>query len=314
MILEVVGVTVLGLIVGLTVLKLFYGIQEQLWYPNEDSFVDPNLSDARVKFASLNEPDTLYLSIIIPAYNEKQRLPIMLDETLSYLKQRKAKDSNFTYELIVVDDGSKDTTSQISLKYSRFESTKVIRVLTLSKNRGKGGAVKRGMMVARGKYLLMADADAATKIQDLEKLEKELHSVEKNGLGIALGSRRHLQKLAEKKRKWYRNILMWGFHILVDLLCVKGISDTQCGFKLFTRRTAQILFPNQHVERWAFDVELLYLAQRKSVPLVEVDVQWTEVPGSTLTPFAASVQMGKDLLRIRSAYFFGIWTLQNEEK
>jgi len=310
MLLELVGVGLIG--VGLLVgLRFFYGKQGQLWYPNEDQFVDPNLSDTRVKFGSLSAPPTVQLSIIIPAYNEKERLPVMLDETLTFLKQREAKDPSFSYELIIVDDGSKDNTSQIALKYSKKETTNKVRVLTLMKNRGKGGAVKRGMLVARGKVLLMADADAATKIEDLLKLEKQLDSIEKNQLGIALGSRRHLQKLAEKKRKWYRNILMWGFHILVDILCVKGIADTQCGFKLFTRKTAQILFPNQNVERWAFDVELLYLAQRLNVPLVEVDVNWTEVPGSTLTPFAASVQMGKDLVRIRSAYLFGIWRIDH---
>ena len=105
---------------------------------------------------------------------------------------------------------------------------------------------------------------------------------------------------------------MWGFHILVDSLCVRGIADTQCGFKLFTRKTAQLLFPNQHVERWAFDVELLFLAQTLRVPMVEVEVNWTEVPGSTLTPLAASVQMGKDLVRIRSAYLLQIWTIDHK--
>jgi len=294
-------------------LRFFYGKQGDLWYPNENQFVDPNLSDARKSFGSMDDSASIYLSIIVPAYNEKSRLPIMLDETLDYLRRRKAKDSSFTYEIIVVDDGSRDNTSQIALKYSKSETTQCVRVLTLTLNRGKGGAVKRGMNVARGKYLLMADADAATKIDDLDRVEKELKTIEKNGLGISLGSRRHLQKQAEKKRKWYRNILMWGFHILVDILCVKGIADTQCGFKLFTRKAAQMLFPNQHVERWAFDVELLYLAQNMGIPLVEVEVNWTEVPGSTLTPFAASVQMGKDLLRIRSAYLFGIWKIINQK-
>jgi len=308
----IIGVVLLILVV--IALRFFYGKQEQLWYPNEDEFVDPNLSDARIKFGSLFSPPTVQLSIIIPAYNEKERLPIMLDETLQFLKQREAKDSSLSFELIIVDDGSKDTTTKLALNYSKKETTQKVRVLTLSKNRGKGGAVKRGMLVARGKVLLMADADAATKIEDLLKLEKDLKSIQKNDLGISLGSRKHLQKLAEKKRKWYRNILMWGFHILVDFLCVKGVADTQCGFKLFTRKTAQILFPNQHVERWAFDVELLYLAQRLNVPLSEVDVQWTEVPGSTLTPFAASVQMGKDLLRIRSAYLFGIWSIEQKQQ
>jgi len=236
----------------------------------------------------------------------------MMDETLTYMKKRQAKDSSFTYEVIVVDDGSKDTTTQVALEYARRETASIVRVLTLHANRGKGGAVKRGTMCARGKYILMADADAATKIEDLEKLEQELRRVQKNGDGIAVGSRRHLQKLAEKKRKWYRNILMWGFHILVDFLCVKGIADTQCGFKLFTRKTAKFLFTNLHVERWAFDVELLFIAQRLHVPMSEVEVNWTEVPGSTLTPLAASVQMGKDLLRIRSAYLFGIWKIDEK--
>jgi len=293
-------------------LRFFYGKRGELWAPHEDQYVDPNLSDARVPFDSISAPPKLYLSIIVPAYNEKLRLPVMLDETLTYMKQRHAKDSSFTYELIVVDDGSKDTTTQVAQEYAKRETTNIVRVLTLQKNRGKGGAVKRGVFCARGKYILMADADAATKIEDLEKLEKELKTIEKNGLGVAVGSRRHLQKLAEKKRKWYRNVLMWGFHLLVDFLCVKGIADTQCGFKLFTRRTAQLLFSNVHVERWAFDVELLFIAQRLNISIVEVEVRWTEVPGSTLTPLAASLQMGKDLLRIRSAYVFGIWKIDHK--
>jgi len=290
-------------------LRAFYGKRGTLWYPHEAVYVDPNLSDARVSFDSIEAGPTVYLSVIVPAYNEKQRLPIMMDETIEYMKKREKKDPSFTWEIILVDDGSKDTTTQLGLEYSKREGTNRVRVLTLQKNRGKGGAVKRGMLCARGKYLLMADADAATKFEDLDKVEKELKKIEKNANGIAVGSRRHLQKLAEKKRKWYRNILMWGFHILVDFLCVKGIADTQCGFKLFTRKTASLLFPFQNVERWAFDVELLFVAQRLNIPMVEVEVNWTEVPGSTLTPLAASIQMGKDLIRIRSAYLFGIWSI-----
>lgn len=103
---------------------------------------------------------------------------------------------------------------------------------------------------------------------------------------------------------------MYGWHVLVKSLCVKGVADTQCGFKLFTRKTAQILFPNIRVERWAFDVELLYLAETLHLPMVEIPVRWTEVPGSTLSPFAASFQMAKDLVRIRAAYSLGIWKIK----
>jgi len=167
------------------------------------------------------------------------------------------------------------------------------------------------MMVARGHYLLMVDADGATKFSDLEKVELKLKEVEKNGLGIGLGSRAHLEENAIRVRKWYRNILMWGFHFLVSFLCVKGVKDTQCGFKLFTRKSAVQLFPNLHVERWAFDVELVYVANYQKIPMVEVAVNWQEIPGSKLTPLAASIQMGKDLLRIRLSYMLGIWSMKN---
>lgn len=300
-----------ALALSLLAFRFFKPQREPLWFPHEAEYLDMNLSDVRIPFDSIDSPPTVYLSVIVPAYNEKQRLPIMMNETIEYMKKREQKDPSFSWEIIVVDDGSKDTTTEIALNYSKREGVNKIRVLTLHKNRGKGGAVKRGMMCARGKYLLMADADAATKFEELDKIEQEIKNIEKNGFGISVGSRRHLQKLAEKKRKWYRNVLMWGFHVLVDLLCVKGIADTQCGFKLFTRKTAATLFPLQHIERWAFDVELLYIAQKLDIPMVEVEVDWTEIPGSTLTPLAASIQMGKDLIQIRSAYMFGIWTIEN---
>eukprot|EP01113_Clastostelium_recurvatum_P041531 TRINITY_DN6611_c0_g1_i1.p1 TRINITY_DN6611_c0_g1~~TRINITY_DN6611_c0_g1_i1.p1 ORF type:complete len:125 (-),score=21.62 TRINITY_DN6611_c0_g1_i1:21-395(-) len=110
------------------------------------------------------------------------------------------------------------------------------------------------------------------------------------------------------RRSFLRNVLMWGFHILVSVLGVRGIKDTQCGFKLFSRRAAQQIFPNLHIERWAFDFELLYLAQSMKIPIVEVPVNWEEVPGSKLSPFASSVQMAIDLVRVRMAYMLGLWT------
>jgi len=125
-----------------------------------------------------------------------------------------------------------------------------IRLLKLDVNQGKGGAVQQGMLHARGEYLLMLDADGATRIRDLDKLEEELLQIKNNkGHGVAVGSRAHLQDKAVAVRKWYRNILMYGFHFAVALLCVRHVRDTQCGFKLFTRKTAQILFSTQHLRR-----------------------------------------------------------------
>jgi len=291
-------------IAGFIFLRNSFGDKSKLWITkDEDQYVDP-LTSLRKNFSSLLSPPSVTLSCIIPSYNEEERLPIMLDETLEYLENRAKQETGFTYELVVVDDGSRDRTSEVALRYSKQYSVDKIRVLTLQKNRGKGGAVKRGMMVSRGKYLLMVDADGATRFSDLARVEKGLKDIEKKDLGVVVGSRAHLEQQAVAKRSPFRNVLMYGFHILVSILGVRGVKDTQCGFKLFTRQTARLLFTNLHIERWAFDVELLYVAQSLQIPIAEVAVNWTEIPGSKLTPLAASVQMAKDLFRIRCGYMF----------
>jgi dolichyl-phosphate beta-glucosyltransferase len=161
-----------------------------------------------------------------------------------------------------------------------------VRVLTLSRNRGKGGAVKRGMMVARGEYLLMVDADGATEMRDVEKLERSLKqkmvmSVSVNTtdplrLGVAVGSRAHLEQDAVARRTLLRNVLMWGFHFLVAFVGgVRGIKDTQCGFKLFTRGAAAALFPNLHIERWCFDIELLFCTDQIGALILPFHVELT---------------------------------------
>lgn len=104
---------------------------------------------------------------------------------------------------------------------------------------------------------------------------------------------------------------MYGFHLLVNIFGIRGVQDTQCGFKLFTRKAAELIFYNIHLERWAFDLEVIYLAQYFHIPFKEVPVNWTEVPGSKLSPIRDSIQMGKDLLKLRLAYFFEIWTVSH---
>ena len=163
------------------------------------------------------------------------------------------------------------------------------------------------MLRARGKYLLMVDADAATRISDVERLEMKLE-VNHLGEGIAIGSRHLLQADAVATRSCFRNILMYGFNFYVSMLCVPGVKDTQCGFKLFTRNAARKLFPVQHIERWAFDVELLHLAARLSIPVTEVAVEWTEMPGSKVNLVESIPQMARDILIIRLCYTIGIWS------
>eukprot|EP01117_Protostelium_nocturnum_P020219 TRINITY_DN89_c0_g1_i1.p1 TRINITY_DN89_c0_g1~~TRINITY_DN89_c0_g1_i1.p1 ORF type:complete len:324 (+),score=75.24 TRINITY_DN89_c0_g1_i1:170-1141(+) len=310
----------IGIAIGLSWIigKKVFGKKSELWIGRENVFWEeetkqkknfPNL--LKDDSLSSNRADRKTLSVVVPAFNEQDRLSIMLDETIEHLSARKDKDSSFSFEIIVVDDGSKDNTSNLSLQYAKTFGSDIIRVLTLSRNRGKGGALRRGFICARGDLILMADADGATKFSDYDRLESELKKITKNGHGATLGSRAHLQQEAVAKRSIFRNVLMWGFHLLINVVAIRGIKDTQCGFKLFTRKTAKALFPHLHVERWAFDIELILLAQRSNIPLSEVAVNWTEIPGSKLSPAEAAIQMFRDVLRIRVGYLFGFWKIDS---
>uniref|UniRef100_A0A8C0UPB8 Dolichyl-phosphate beta-glucosyltransferase n=1 Tax=Cyanistes caeruleus TaxID=156563 RepID=A0A8C0UPB8_CYACU len=230
---------------------------------------------------NIHDPPTRELSVVVPSYNEENRLPLMMDEALDYLEKRQKQDPSFTYEVVVVNDGSKDQTAKVAKEYCKKYGSDKVRVISLEKNRGKGGAVRTGVFSSRGKNILMADADGATKFADIEKVEEGLKNLRPwpNGMAISCGSRAHLEKDSIAKRSYFRTLLMYGFHFLVWFLCVKEIRDTQCGFKLLTREAALQTFSNLHIERWAFDVELLYIAQRLKIPIAEVAVNWTEIEG-----------------------------------
>lgn len=290
-----------------------------IWRDKNEKFFFNFQMKKEEAFPSLYDSWVVHLSVIIPAYNEEQRLSPMLKECLEYLENR-AK-SGFTYEIIVVSDGSTDKTVDVAQHYASKYNT--LRVLNLVKNRGKGGAVRLGMLSARGSALLFADADGATKFNDLRKLDESLADVlgfnyidkpEETALSDAIicGSRAHLEKEETAKRSYFRLFLMHGFHFLVWLLCVRGIRDTQCGFKLLTRKSARTVFEALHVERWAFDVEMLYIAQTLNIPITEVAVNWTEIEGSKIIPFWSWLQMGKDLLLIWLRYRIGAWKIKTK--
>ncbi|KAJ3669625.1 hypothetical protein LUZ60_011575 [Juncus effusus] len=276
-------------------------------------FEDPN-SLKKVRCPSIFDPAEKYISLIIPAYNEEDRLPGTLDETLNYLQQRSAADESFTFEVVIVDDGSSDRTSKAAFEYVKKYKIDNVRVLLLGRNHGKGEAIRKGMLHARGEILLMLDADGATKITDLEKLESQIQMFTKNAkttddVKIAVfGSRAHLEKQALSTRKWYRNFLMKGFHLVVLLTAGPGIRDTQCGFKMFTRSAARKLFPNLRLKRWCFDVELVYLSKHLGIPMAEVSVNWTEIPGSKVR-FTSIIHMLFELVLIRVGYGLGIWKI-----
>ncbi|XP_028729199.1 dolichyl-phosphate beta-glucosyltransferase isoform X1 [Peromyscus leucopus] len=275
-----------------------------------------NAKGQKETLPSIWDSPTKQLSVVVPSYNEEKRLPVMMDEALNYLEKRQEQDPRFTYEVIVVDDGSGDQTSKVALKYCQKYGSDKVRVITLVRNRGKGGAVRMGVFSSRGEKILMADADGATKFPDVEKLEKGLNDLRPwpDQMAIACGSRAHLEKESIAQRSYFRTLLMYGFHFLVWFLCVKGIRDTQCGFKLLTRAAAARTFSSLHIERWAFDVELLYIAQFLKIPIAEVAVNWTEIEGSKLVPFWSWLQMGKDLLFIRLRYLTGAWKLERTRK
>ncbi len=282
-------------------------------------YPDPSITNkegktAHFTFPSIYDAASVTLSVIVPAYNEALRLPKMLNETLQILTDRAvaaaANDSNFTFEIIIVDDGSSDATCDVVLETIATAGSDRVRLLRLPYNMGKGGAVQQGVLHSRGKHILFADADGASDFTCLPRLEAALARVESNGLGAAIGSRAHLQEDAVAERKWYRTLLMRGFHFLVHSLSgVRHVKDTQCGFKLFTRKTALVLFTNQRLTRWCFDVELLYSAAALAIPVEEVAINWEEVDGSKVNLMDASFTMARDLAVIRLAYTSGVWDI-----
>ncbi|OQV20131.1 Dolichyl-phosphate beta-glucosyltransferase [Hypsibius exemplaris] len=277
-------------------------------YEEEYFYRNPK-TDKMEAFPSLmTDAASMDLTVIIPAYNEKDRLPKMLDECVEFLEARR-RESEFSYEIIVVDDGSRDNTTEVALEYSSSLGVERVRVLTLVQNRGKGGAIRLGVLSARGKRILFADGDGATKFSDLGHLEEVLKA-SANKDAIVVGSRAHLEKRAVAERSIFRTFLMKGFHWFVWTVGgVTGIKDTQCGFKLFTRSAASKIFYNLHVERWVFDIELLYIGEVFKMDIHEVAVNWQEIEGSKLIPIFSWIQMALDILRMRIFYMLGIWKI-----
>jgi dolichyl-phosphate beta-glucosyltransferase len=309
-------------------LRTAYASRRSPVYDVENSFETGLLETPRLPFPSISDHASVLVSVVVPAYNEEKRIDPMMNEMIEFLSAQKKKDPSFTWEIIVVDDGSKDATSaHVQKRYVNVLGHQLIRVLKLFKNNGKGGAVRKGMLRARGEFIIFADADGATKASDLTALlnvlqkhiggggkgEKSNNAIGSGGAAaVAVGSRAHIDEAEESKAKRtaFRAFLHEGFDLLKRMLLggMGGVRDTQCGFKMFTRPAVAKIFPVMHIERWAFDVELIYLAVRFGIPIFEVPVNWHEVGGSTLDPLSASLQMFRDVFIIRLCYLVGIWS------
>ena len=238
----------------------------------------------------------IYLSVIIPAYNEKKNFQDgTLDQVWQYLKKQK-----YSWETLVVDDGSTDGSAKL-LKHFCQEK-KGFRFIQ-NPHMGKAGAVTTGVHKAKGEYLLFTDFDQATPLSEFEKLQPYL----KRGCEVVIGSR----EVAGAKREqepFYRHLMGKVFNLIVQVLTVRGIIDTQCGFKVFKRSVAKHLFQNLQIYKpkkiktaftGAFDVELLYLAKKFGYGVAEVPIHWKHIETNRVNPIRDSFLMAWDVLRIR---------------
>ena len=234
------------------------------------------------------------LSIVIPAFNEQDRLEPTVRDAVAYCRATGRR-----LELIVVDDGSRDGTSALVQRLA--DEFPEVRLIRLAENRGKGFAVRTGVVNATGALVLFADADGSTPFTELERLEMELDA----GHDVAIGSRAQPDPAAVVRAKVYRRVIGRCFHALVSTLTVRGFRDTQCGFKLFRAAAAHELFSRMRMAGFSFDVEVLIMAQRQGYRIAEVPVNWVHKPGSKVNLALDSLRMARDLFVIRGRMMRG---------
>ena len=228
------------------------------------------------------------LSVVIPCYNEEQRLPRTIEQIERYLDAKEAP-----YELILVDDGSADGTRQVM--DAAAERRDGIRVEALPHNRGKGRALAVGVEAAKGDEVLITDADLSTPIEELDKLQAAL----RGGAGVAIGSRALRASRVEVSQPFYRVLMGKGFNLIVQAVLLPGIWDTQCGFKLFRGDVARSVFAGLTTDGFGFDPEVLYRARKQGVKIAEVPVVWRNSAETKVSPVRSSLDMLKHVIRLR---------------
>ena len=227
------------------------------------------------------------LSIVIPAFNEELRLPVSLAQISAYVRLGRRET-----EVIVVDDGSRDRTSDIAQSF-RDEIPR-LRVISNGENRGKGYSVRHGMLEARGRLVLFTDADLSAPIDEADKLLQALETFD-----VAIGSRALDRSLISVHESRFREFAGIIFNLIVRVTLRLPFVDTQCGFKAFRREPSRIIFQQQRIERFGFDPELLYLARHHGLRAVEIPVRWAHSPATKVNMLRDSVQMFLDIFTIR---------------
>jgi dolichyl-phosphate beta-glucosyltransferase len=228
------------------------------------------------------------LSLVVPAYNEEKRIENPLNQVVHYLRNHFEQ-----WELIYSDDGSTDGTAAKLVKM--MQKYPEIKVVTASKNKGKGSAVRMGMKAASGNVVLFSDTDFSTPIEETQRLFHFL----KNGYDVAIASRGLSASQVEVHQAWPREMMGKLFNILLRSLLPLDFMDTQCGFKMFSRKAVDIILPKMHLDGFAFDVEMLIIAQANQLRIVEVPVIWRNVLDSRVHPVRNSLEMIRDILSIR---------------
>ncbi len=231
--------------------------------------------------------DKCLLSIVIPAYNEEERILPSLRKIYSYLSAQ-----DFSFEVIVVDDGSTDNTAGI---VKNFTDVNKPLFLTNGKNKGKGFTVKSGMLAAKGEYVFFTDADLSTPIEEVSHCLPYLSE----GHDIVIGSRSLPDSDVRIHQPWYREKMGRVFNLIVTSILMRGIVDTQCGFKGFRRNVIEPVFRRSIINGFSFDVEILYIANKHNFNIKEVPVRWENSTLSKVSPIKDSLQMFIDLLGIR---------------
>lgn len=225
------------------------------------------------------------ISVVIPAYNEAERLGSTLERAVDYLSRR-----GLSYEVLVVDDGSRDLTMEVAEGFAG----RGVRVIRHERNRGKGAAIRTGVAATRGAEVLLSDADASTPIEELEKLQRWLPEAP-----VVLGSRAVAGADVRRHQPFYRELMGKTFNRIIRLAGVHGLNDTQCGFKLMEGNAAREIGAELTIDGFAYDVELVWLARRHGYKVVEVGVVWVDSPDSRVDPIRSSLSMLRDVVRMR---------------
>jgi dolichyl-phosphate beta-glucosyltransferase len=227
-------------------------------------------------------------SIVIPAYNESERLGDSIPKVQEYVRQR-----GLQAEIIVVNDGSSDNTAAVVRRFAASDDMVVL--VENPGNRGKGYSVRNGMLHARGDMALFTDADLSSPITEADKLFAALTQ----GFDVAIGSRWLQRELQTQRQPWLRQLYGRLFNLGLRIVLGLGFKDTQCGFKAFNRRAIETVFTRQHIERWGFDPELLFLAKKFRLRTVEIPVEWAHDHRSKINPLRDGLRMAGEVLKIR---------------